>query len=368
MAQARCGLCRCIDVVRIWIVLAGLFAAGMAAVPSSASADLIGYWPLNEGAGQLVTDASGSGHDGRLGALAGADGNDPSWIAGRFGAGLRFVGDHDQYVALRNPTGLRPARLTVEAWVRRLGTPGRWRYVVSSGAVGCDYASYGLYTGFNGGLAFYVSNAARYVLAPEIASEAVWDGGWHRVTGTYDGSAVRLYLDGTQVGDGTPAGLTIAYDDADVGAYIGTYHGSCERPFTGDIDDVRIHDDVRSAEQLQVESQRDAEQPPPPQMPPVSGPPATGTPTAVCLTVRATPRKLVAGRSTTLHISVRRGKRPIVRRKVSVQGLGIVRRKRTAHAGRVKLKVKARRHGTVKVTVSGQPRRCTTRISVAPRS
>ncbi len=349
------------------MALAGLLAAGMAALPSSASADLLGHWPLEDGSGQLAADATGSGHDGRLGSSSGPDGNDPSWIAGRFGGGLRFVGDHDQFVSLREPTGLQPAQITVEAWVRRLGTPGRWRYVVSSGAVDCDSASYGLYTGFNGGLAFYVSDRDRFVLSPDLAPAAVWDGGWHHAVGTYDGASVRLYLDGTQVGAGTPAGLAIDYDAED-GAYVGTYRGSCERPFTGDVDEVRIGAGVASAGQLRVESLHAAAEPLPTQAPPVSGPPATGTPAAGCLTVRATPRTLVVGRSTTLHISVRRGKRPIARRKVSVQGLGIERRKRTARAGKVKLKIKARRHGTVKVTVSGQPRRCTTRINAAPRS
>ena len=34
---------------------------------------------------------------------------------------------------------------------------------------------------------------------------SVWDGKWHHVAGTFDGSTVRLYVDGVQVGTGTPA-------------------------------------------------------------------------------------------------------------------------------------------------------------------
>jgi Concanavalin A-like lectin/glucanases superfamily len=356
-------------VTRIRIILAGLLAVGMTAVPSSASAaDLLGYWPLNEGAGQVAVDATGLGHDGGLGSSTGPDGNDPSWIAGRFGSGLRFLGDRDQHVLLRKPSGLQPTRITVDAWVRRLGTPGRWRYVVSSGAVGCDFASYGLYTGFNGGLAFYVSDADHFVLSPELADDAVWDGSWHRAVGTYDGQHVRLYVDGTQVGAGTPSTLTIAYG-SNANAYLGTYHGSCERPFTGDVDDVRISSGVASSETIRETSLQDAAKPLPAQVTPVAGPPATGVPPTVggCLTVRATPRKLVAGRRTTLRISVKSGKRPVSRRTVSVRGLGIKRNKRTAGAGSIKLKVTARRRGTVKVTVDGQPRRCTKRISVKSR-
>ena len=32
-----------------------------------AYADLVAYWPLNEGAGQIAGDASGNGNDGTLG-------------------------------------------------------------------------------------------------------------------------------------------------------------------------------------------------------------------------------------------------------------------------------------------------------------
>src|ERR1700742_1049464 len=61
-AQAAGSLPRLIGVARIWTVLAGLLAIGMIAAPSSASAaDPLGYWPLNEGAGQLAVDAPGSG-------------------------------------------------------------------------------------------------------------------------------------------------------------------------------------------------------------------------------------------------------------------------------------------------------------------
>ena len=53
---------------------------------SAASYDfpLSGYWPLNEGKGQVVRDWSGNGNHGQLGSTPGVDANDPSWIKGAF--------------------------------------------------------------------------------------------------------------------------------------------------------------------------------------------------------------------------------------------------------------------------------------------
>ena len=36
------------------------------------------------------------------------------------------------------------------------------------------------------------------------------DGNWHAVAGTFDGQTVRLYVDGTEVGHGSPAPGAIA--------------------------------------------------------------------------------------------------------------------------------------------------------------
>jgi hypothetical protein len=65
------------------------------------------------------------------------------------------------------------------------------------------------------------------------------------VVGTYDGSSVRLYVDGQQVGSGTPDTAPIAYALADSNALtIGDYP-SCPTQrldFSGGIDEVKLFD------------------------------------------------------------------------------------------------------------------------------
>lgn len=216
-------------------------------VPSAAQArsfPLVGWWPMNEGRGQVVHDWSGHGNSGQLGSTAAADDNDPTWIRGvLLGSALRF--DGNDFVTIPDSPDLETAQVTVAAWVRATGSPGTGRYIVAHGAYRCDRASYGLYTSSNGGLAFYVSGATHWYRSPE-ADPGLWDGRWHLAAGTYDGTTVRLFVDGQQVGTGTPVTTTIDYADPTGGAMFGDYSGAevngtpCDLYFSGDVDGVQI--------------------------------------------------------------------------------------------------------------------------------
>ena len=131
-------------------VLAALVFPGMA---SAASYDfpLSGYWPMNEGKGQVVRDWSGNGNNGQLGSTAGVDANDPTWIRGIYGwsYGLHF--DGGQFVTIPDSNDLEPQQVTVSAWFRGSGSPGEFKYLVAKGSNECVTGSYGLYTGVYGG-------------------------------------------------------------------------------------------------------------------------------------------------------------------------------------------------------------------------
>lgn len=229
--------------VRLGAVALCLTAVGVSAPAHATSYDLAGVWLFNEGAGQTAYDLSFSGNTGQLGSTPGADANDPSWVQlPRLGllkrAALHFEGD--DFVQVRNAPALEPDGVTVVARIRSTG-PGKFRYVVSKGALACWTASYGLYTDGDGALRFYVSDGSSFTLSPP-ASAGTWDGAWHTVVGVYDGTGVSLWVDHTLVGT-TPANVTIGYGlpQAD-GLYIGTYAGPCSNPmgFVGDIDGVAL--------------------------------------------------------------------------------------------------------------------------------
>lgn len=214
-----------------------LGAPGVAAAGPISS--LAGYWPLNEGAGQTAYDWSGNRNHGQLGSTPGVDSNDPTWIRGRFGFGhaLNFGGD--DFVAIADSPALEPARITVESWFRRVGSPGAHRYLVAKGGDHCEAGSYGLYTSEAGTMAFYIYDGSNWTRSPE-AAQSIWDGRWHHAAGTFDGTTVRLFIDGYEVGAGTSGGGQILYDLPDEDATLGAYRGTCSLIFEGDIDGVRI--------------------------------------------------------------------------------------------------------------------------------
>jgi hypothetical protein len=224
-------------------VAVAALAVGLAA-PASANAGVLdsvrGWWPMYEGSGQVVHDLSGHGNNGQLGAGPTADSNDPTWIRGiLFGSALRF--DGNDFVRIPDSGSLEPSNLTVSAWVRGNGTADLARQIMGKGGNGCDSASYALYTAANGGLAFYVTTADKqFYRTSSIDPGQIWNGKWHHVAGTFDGTTAKLFVDGKLIGSASVPG-PIDYNTTSSGAAgMGDYMGSCDLFYTGDIDDVAL--------------------------------------------------------------------------------------------------------------------------------
>jgi len=221
----------------------GALAVGLAA-PATASAGVLdsvsGWWPMYEGSGQTVHDLSGHGNNGTLGSTPAADDNDPSWIKGfPFGSALRF--DGNDFVRIPNAPQLNTANLTVSTWVRASASPGLYRYVLGKGATGCNSASYGLYTAYSGGLRFYIYDPSRGEITSGLADPAqVWNGKWHHIAGTWDGTTAKLFIDGKLVPGSSSVPGTIDYDQGAGDVGVGDFLGTCDLFYTGDIDDVAI--------------------------------------------------------------------------------------------------------------------------------
>src|SRR4051794_6049085 len=121
-------------------------------------------WRFDEGTGQAAADASGHGNDGQLGASVAGDTGDPAWVAGHDG-GNALAFDGADYISVPDTAALEPGHVAVDAWVRRAGSPGAFRYVLSKGSLGCDRSAYGLYSGWAGGMSFHVSNSTSYFIS-----------------------------------------------------------------------------------------------------------------------------------------------------------------------------------------------------------
>jgi Concanavalin A-like lectin/glucanases superfamily len=349
-----------------YIAMLGVLWFGASA--ARAAPAVVADWHFDEGVGQAAADASGHGNDGWLGHVVTSDAADPAWIAGHHGGSALAFGGAD-YVSLPDRATLEPREVAVDAWVRRAGSPGAFRYILSEGSLGCERSAYGLYSRWSGGMAFYVSNSSSYFVSPEASAATVWDGNWHHVIGSYGGDRVRLWIDGASVGTGTAAKIAIAYGTGSTGAYVGIYRGSCDRGFDGAIDDVKVGDG------------------PPPETT-VPGPvvtPVPGTPTQGMVGGERSPTDDGANSSANglgastprgcLRLSLSRHTVPIKRRVLvlatvrraakRLAGAGVVVRGEDVNAfaltnrkGTARIVMRARKRGRITVRVRGQKSGC----------
>jgi hypothetical protein len=245
-------------------VLAFFASAAQGAEP------LRGQWHLDETSGNFA-DSSGNGLTGtRAGTVA-------SVPDGRFGAGVHLA-SKPEIIDAGNQSLLQPPTVTLMAWVRSSSTPGTVENIAAQGAAGsCAHASYALYTGGSSdssGVRFYVWNGSTSFRTP-AAPNTIWNGQWHMVAGTYDGSAVRLYVDGAEVGE-APGSGSIGYGlDVSNNFTIGNYAGAStcleDTHFPGDIDETRVYSRALSAGEIgQLAA---ATGPNPPELPPDASPP-----------------------------------------------------------------------------------------------
>ncbi len=277
---------------RVAFAVIATLSLGLHTAPSAFAADpgITGQWHFDaiagSGASSTTADVSGAGQTGTFTTT-------PTVTPGRFSSALSGA-----WMNVPRPAGgawgLESQRVSFTVWIKQAGFPGTLKYIAGKGALGpfptCGGSSWAMYTGYPAkpGLAFYVKDSVGGgTLSPQLgASSGVWDGNWHAVTGTYDGTAVRLYLDGTQVGSGTPFSGPIQYagaspDNFTVGTYpdklVGAPCGIADWP--GPIDEVRVHN--RALTQAEITKLHDPAATTPPDLAPTTTeePPSTPAPT-----------------------------------------------------------------------------------------
>ena len=149
---------------------------------------LAAYWPFD---GNLKNSRGGN-------AILG----DARFVTGRHGQALQLDQGKNQSARVQHYAGLKPTtgQLTMSAWVRPSATPDEWMeiYRKEDGSARQLFALgqtefYGLWMGLGFG------NQYLEVGAP-IDRSRLTDGKWHHVAGTFDGKAMRLFLDGREIG------------------------------------------------------------------------------------------------------------------------------------------------------------------------
>ena len=209
----------------------------------------VAYWKFDEGFGQTANDSTINANNGTLGATSGAESSDPTWQTEDMcvtGKCLKFDGV-DDYVDAGNDASLNITEaITVGAWVKSLN-PGNYDQVIAkanaSGSI--DVQGYRLYkSGDN--LFFNLGNGVGTGKLVSIGN--IFDGNWHYVVGTWDGTTMRTYLNGNYIGQTTYSGIPTNA----VNLNIGRGSDGSNR-FNGSIDSVKIYPYARTAAQIKAD-------------------------------------------------------------------------------------------------------------------
>jgi chitodextrinase len=198
-------------------------------------AGLVAAYGFEEGGGPNATDSSGNGNTG---SLSGAS----RTANGRFGSALSFDGQNDQVSVPDDSTLDLSGAMTIEAWVRPTSAQAGWRTVVMKEQSGdLVYGLYAAATGYRPSGHVFVGDDLR-VQAPAALPANTWS---HLAT-TYDGTTLRLYIDGAQVGS---LGVSGPMQQSNGPVRIGG-NTIWDEWFSGTMDDIRIYDRALGAAEI----------------------------------------------------------------------------------------------------------------------
>jgi len=204
---------------------------------TSATNGLVAAYGFEEGTGSGVADSSGNNN---VGTIAGA-----TRVPGRFGAGLAFSGSNASVSVPSSPTLNLTTGMTLEAWVNPSALTG-WRTVVlKPSATDLAYALYASDGTRPVGVAMLGTKTYDYGTASLTLNA------WSHVAATYDGAALKLYVNGTLV-KSTPGSGAIATAVTPLQIGGNTVWGEY---FAGIIDDVRVYNHALSAAEIQADLQ-----------------------------------------------------------------------------------------------------------------
>ena len=201
---------------------------------------LVGWWQFDEDSGTSTADNSGNGDTGTLQ-------NSPTWTTGKYSGALDFSGTN-QYVSVADANFLDLTNGSVAAWIKR-DTSGAWHSIVAKGGSNNNYDhNYGFEIRDTNVLLCAVGDGVSGGHAAVLNTTAtISTGTWYHVACTWDGSTMRIYINGAESVNGSQSGLVPAANTSPL--YIGQFGGNTDR-FDGLIDDVRVYNRALSAQEV----------------------------------------------------------------------------------------------------------------------
>ena len=225
----------------------GEFDSNVATITVTIGTDdpsLVGHWEADEGSGTVLVDSSGAGNDA---AVSG----DTTWVPGVIGDAVSFDGTGDYALAPDDPSLDITDAITIATWVRP--EAAATQYLVKKASLSASPGGYELALADDASAAgqkFFVRfnrNATGDTYRLNSVADYPLDT-WSHVAATYDGSFIRIYVNGAEAAPALPA--SIAIESNDLALRISGDTGSTSYDLNGSMDDIRLYDRALNASEI----------------------------------------------------------------------------------------------------------------------
>ena len=211
---------------------------------STRPANLVAYWPMDEGDGEQAVDAMGRFNGQLIGGT--------SWQNGYFGKGVQFNGTN-AYISTQATAdalgvdGKKPR--TISFWVKVDGNnpqsqPGFYGYGELANPNGVS-KFWGLRNIKDGGYTQMISQ--HWGWDPRASHSNTLLGRWAHFAHCFNGSEVSIYMDGTRIANWARSGISTGVAQT---FQFGRWRNDANAYFGGILDEMRIYDDSLSENEI----------------------------------------------------------------------------------------------------------------------
>ena len=218
-------------------------------------AGLVGYWPFDDSSGETAKDKTSRANSGKIVAAswgketsikANIPSNEPTFIK----SALKFDGT-DDYLEVAYHQSLNPSQFTVSAWVKIEGNQNSWRSVITCRNV-LPNRGYMFYGGDNNKWQFWMGNGGGWSIISSTNNIEL--NTWTHLTGTYDGTNQKFYINGELVASNTSTFSVNTDKSLRIGA--GTTEGNSAYFFAGQIAEISIWNRARNQDEIKADMYR----------------------------------------------------------------------------------------------------------------
>ncbi|MBM4166976.1 MAG: LamG domain-containing protein, partial [Ignavibacteria bacterium] len=213
--------------------------------PYTTDSNTVALYHFDETGGNVVADASGNGNNGTA--------TGTTIVNGKFGKARNFDGSTNNYLSIPNSSTITSShQITVEGWFYFNSFTGDSPVLFdkrSAEGILNDFLLYFQGSGDSIHFEIGIGGVEKRVTFSWISS-GMSIGNWYHIAGTYNGSNIKLYLNG-QLKSQLPATGQITYSNGAL--FIGRkYDNYAPHRFHGFIDEVRISNKARDPSEFHL--------------------------------------------------------------------------------------------------------------------